>query len=175
MYRTGSGMTLVETAITLAVATIVAAVALPPLRSFVEHQRGIGVMQRLVADMALARSRAVVQRQQVVVCPRGPALDCSKDADWTRGWLVFTDPDGNRQPDAESDLLRVADAPGPASRLRISSSRSYLRYQSDGRSAHSNLTVRVCVGDSLAGAVVVNNHGRARSTRQDRSAACGGG
>lgn len=166
-----SGLTLVESAITVAVIAISATIALPPLQAFVERQRSTATLHRLVADMSLARSRAVVQRKQVVVCPRGLALECAADGDWGRGWLVFTDPDGNRQPDDETDVLRVADGPG-GGHLRVTSSRPFLRYQVDGRSAHSNLTVHVCAEDALAGQVIVNNHGRARSSRPARPAPC---
>ena len=91
---------------------------------------------------------------------------CRGDADWSHGWIVFADPDGNRKPDVDSDLLRVSDPPSGAGRtLRLGATRNFVRYQRDGRSAGTNLTVRVCRGGTLNGEVVVNNLGRVRSVR----------
>src|SRR5690606_6300259 len=134
MDRRQSGLTLIESSVAVAVIAITSAIAFPPLQDLVQRQRSTSTMHRLVADMALARSRAVVQRQQVVVCPRGSGLPCAGQGAWSQGWLVFLDRDGNRQPDGEADVLRVSDLPG-AARLSVTSSRPFLRYQVDGRSA----------------------------------------
>ena len=112
-----------------------------------------------------------MRRAQVVVCPRTPDYRCRDDSDWSHGWIVFTDNDGNRQPDEDAHIVRVTDPPSHRS-LAIDSTRRFLRYQRDGRSAHSNQTVRVCSGERLAGTVVVNNLGRVRSARPARETPC---
>ncbi|MEN1926274.1 GspH/FimT family pseudopilin [Luteimonas sp. MJ293] len=114
-----------------------------------------------------------MRRAQIVVCPRTADYRCRTDSDWGEGWMVFTDDDGNRQPDATEHILRVTD-PANSRSLTISSSRRFLRYQRDGRSAHNNQTVRVCSGEDLAGTVVINNLGRVRSARSDPGVQCPG-
>ena len=74
-------------------------------------------------------------------------------------------------PDEDAELIRVTDPPSHRS-LAIDSTRRFVRYQRDGRSAHSNQTVRVCSGERLAGTVVVNNLGRVRSARPARETPC---
>src|SRR5690606_34022008 len=123
MDRHQSGLTLIEFSVAVAVVAVTSAIAFPPLQDLVQRQRGTSTMHRLVADMALARSRAVVTRQQVVVCPRAAELRCADHGDRNQGWLVFLDGDGNRQPDQATEVLRVADAPGGGTGLNVTSSR----------------------------------------------------
>ncbi len=172
MDRKEAGFTLVEALTALAVTALTLTVALPTFNDVVRRNRTTATLHQLSADMAMARTSAIIQRRQVVVCPRAGDRRCSDRADWSEGWLVFTDADGNRQPDAAADVLRITDAPAGAGRLFLPSSRHFLRYQVDGRSAHSNLTVHVCSSGTLQGQVVVNNHGRARTSRPKRETAC---
>ncbi|WP_158636491.1 GspH/FimT family pseudopilin [Luteimonas marina] len=175
MNRKDTGFTLIEAMIVLSIAAMLLTVGLPAFASAMQRHRVTATLHLLAADMAMARGSAVVQGKQVVVCPRTESNRCGAASDWGRGWLVFTDADGNRQPDIAADILRSADAPGRGGRLSVISSRPFLRYQVDGRSAHSNLTVHVCADGQLAGQVVVNNHGRARTSRPKSPAACPGG
>ena len=76
-------------------------------------------------------------------------------------------------PIPEQDLLRSEDAPAAGDGgLRIVSSRPLLRYQPDGRSANSNLTVHVCVDGRISGQVIVNNLGRVRTSYQKAGSPC---
>jgi type IV fimbrial biogenesis protein FimT len=165
------GFTLIETMVVLAIAVIVVTLGVPSFNGALQRQRVSTTMHRLSADMAMARSSALMRRSQVVVCPRDAAGGCSDVQDWSRGWLVFADPDGNRQPDADSDILRVTDAPAN-DRLYLPATRQFLRYQADGRSAHSNLSVHVCANGAHVGKVVVNNLGRVRSERPRAGTSC---
>jgi len=174
MARKTAGFTLIEAMVVLAIAAITLTLGIPAFNDVLQRQRVATTMHLLSADMAMARGTALMRRSQVVVCPRRAPTACNDMRDWSRGWLVFIDPDGNRQPDAASDILRVSDAPA-SDQLDLPSTRSFLRYQADGRSAHSNLTVRVCAGSTLRGKVVVNNLGRVRSERPRRETACGDG
>jgi type IV fimbrial biogenesis protein FimT len=167
------GFTLIEAMVVVAVMAIGLGLGVPALAAVVEHQRLSTSLHLVSADMAMARSSAIMRREAVVVCPGRPETGCSGDRDWSRGWLVFSDVDGNRQPDAAADLLRASDAPAAGSgTLRLSATRSLLRYQPSGLAAHSNLTVNACVGDQLRGQVVVNRLGRVRTERPGRGTPC---
>lgn len=171
MTRKEAGFTLIETTVVLAIAAIVIALGVPSFNGALQRQRVSTTMHLLSADMAMARSSALTRRSQVVVCPRGAANGCSGVQDWSHGWLVFADPDGNRQPDVGSDVLRISDAPANDS-LYLPATRPFLRYQADGRSAHSNLSVHVCARGAHVGKVVVNNLGRVRSERPREGTPC---
>jgi len=172
MNRKEAGFTLIELVVTLAIISILLSLSLPSFEGMLARQRVSSTMHLLSSDMAMARSTAVMRRQAVVICPLDAAGGCSGGNDWAAGWMVFRDPDGNRKPDDRSRILRLTEAPA-AGRLSLSSTRSFLRYQQDGRTAHSNLTVRVCADDRLAGKVIVNNLGRVR-TERPKPAACPG-
>jgi type IV fimbrial biogenesis protein FimT len=173
MGRKPSGFTLLETAAAVAVVAVAVAVGVPSFAGGLERQRVATAMHRLSADMATARSTALARRTQVVVCPGEADAGCRQDRDWSGGWLVFRDDDGNRQPDDTTDILRISDAPGGAvGVLRLVSTRPHLRFQKNGRSAHSNLSVVVCARGRLHGKVVVNRLGRVRGERSEPSVPC---
>ena len=61
----------------------------------------------------------------------------------------------------------------PHLHIQSSSGRNHLRYLPDGRSAGSNLTIRICNQKGLLlGAVVVNNAGRPRTERARGDTPC---
>lgn len=171
MTRRDAGLTLIELLITLALVAILLTLGVPAFTGTLERTRIATTLHQVSADLAMARGTAIMRRAQVVVCPRTEDQRCRDDNDWTRGWIVFTDEDGNRQPDHDAHILRVTDPPGHRT-LAIDATRRFLRYQQDGRSAHSNQTVRICSGERLAGTVVVNNLGRVRSARPSANAPC---
>jgi len=169
-----NGFTLVELAVTCGVLAILLAVALPGLGSVVDRNRFSSVFHDLRTDMALARASAIMRRTQVLVCPREiEQLKCRPDGDWSGGWLVFIDPDRDRQPGGMDDILHVRQAPARTQELlSLVSNRPYLRYQSDGRAANTNLTLQACARGRFMGRLVVNNVGRVRSERPGTGTAC---
>ena len=138
MASKDAGFTLVETMVVLAILALSLTLGLPALGATLERQRVATSLHLLSADMAMARSSAIMRREQVVVCSGRPDSGCSDDHDWSAGWLVFRDPDGNRRPDASDDILRAADAPaGDARRLGDSTRPAAL--PGNGMAAHSNI------------------------------------
>jgi len=160
------GVTLVELMTTLTILAIVGTFGMTAFADAIARHRVQTALHLISADLAMARNSAISRRSHVIACPGDPLTGCRLDADWSHGWIVFSDPDGNRQPDSGADLIRVGNAPpGASRRLRLASTRNFVRYQRDGRSAGTNLTINVCTGAVLKGQVVVNNLGRVRSAR----------
>lgn len=169
-----NGVTLIEAVVTMSVLAICTAIAIPSYRTLIQRQRIDAAMHLLTAHMASARMTAISLRSPTVVCPSNGHGACRQDSDWTHGWLMFLDRDGNRRPDDLLDVLRDERAPtDPAMRILSSSGRQQLRYLPDGRSSGSNLTVRLCYEGQLRGQIVVNNAGRIRSARPSGSLPCG--
>ena len=176
LHGSPQGFSLIESLVVMAVAAILLAVGVPSYQGMTERTRISSAMHLLSAHMASARNTAISYRIPTVVCPSNLAGGCRTDGDWSQGWLMFFDPDGNRQPDLPQDILRDENAPiHPSLRIVSSSGRVQLRYLPDGRSAGSNLTVRLCREDKLMGRVIVNNGGRVRSERASGSTPCMGG
>lgn len=84
--RRDQGFTLLELLVTVAVAAILAAVAVPSFSSYLGNQRTRGAAQELFLDLLYARSEAVKRNAQVQITASGGA--------WADGWRV-TDTGGN--------------------------------------------------------------------------------
>lgn len=174
MPRRPAGFTLIELAATTAILALLAGVALPPMQAFVERQRASSATSSLIVQMQLARLSAIERNRRTVLCPSSDGTTCAAGTDWSQGWLLFVDEDGNRRPDAADEILRVEQAP-TSGHLRITSSagRQQLRYLPDGTSAGANLTLSICSEEGgLLTRVIVNNAGRPRSERPMAPAPC---
>ena len=169
------GFSLVEALTVMAITTIGLLVGVPSFQGMSERARVSSAMHLLTAHMASARSTAITYRIPTVVCPSNRAGGCRTDGDWSQGWLMFFDKDGNRRPDVREDILRDENAPiHPSLRILSSAGRPQLRYLPDGRSSGSNITVRLCREDELLAQIIVNNAGRVRSETISGSKPCAG-
>ena len=168
------GMSLVEMLVCVCVLTILAGVATPALNGLIERLRTDAAANTLLNNLALTRLTAVSRRSTAALCPSADGASCTPGTDWSAGWVLFLDRDGNRRPDGPDDIVRADIAPVTRHlRLVSSTGRRQVRYLSDGRSAGSNLTISICnARGELLGSVVVNNAGRARSARPKKPTAC---
>ena len=160
------GASLVELAVMLAILVTLAAVSVPPLADQVQQRRADATVSALRADLTLARTTAVMLGRSVTVCGRSSTHTCASDLDWSQGWLVVAGPPAHAGPE---DILRVGTLPEG---LLLHSNRKHLRYRSDGTSAGSNQTIRICVASRQRATLVINNAGRPRSTRTVPHVAC---
>ena len=173
MQRT-HGFTLIELVATVAVMAICAGIALPSMGGLLERHRTTAAMALLSAHIATARNTAVTRRMPIALCPSEDGTSCATGTDWGQGWLLFLDENGNRKVDAAADILRAERAPTSGQLgIRSTSGRSALRYLPSGLNSGTNLTLSVCSkrGD-LLGQVIVNNAGRARTTRPTTATPC---
>ena len=96
-----SGFTLIELLITVVVAGIVLGVGVPNFVSLVRTNRTVTEVNNLVTAMHLARSEAVGRGVEVRIAPRtvGASTGACADpciSDWTSGWIVGIDLNGDR-------------------------------------------------------------------------------
>ncbi len=167
------GVTLIEALVVMAVLAVLASLGVPAFQLLMQRQRVDSAIYLLSSHLATARMTAITYRSIIAVCPADGAGGCRNDSDWSQGWLMFRDSDGNRQPDDPEDVLRQ-EVPSVHPMLRIVSTtgRQQVRYLPDGRNAGSNLTVRFCHGELARAALIVNNAGRIRTTRDVSSPTC---
>ena len=176
MRRQPLGFTLIELMITLAITAILAGIATPSMAGLLEHQRTAAAITSLTTHMQLARMSAISHNQRAVLCPSSDGQQCAASTDWSNGWILFMDEDGNHRPDQHDDILRTELQPVSA-HLRVVSTqgRQQLRYLPDGSSAGSNLTLSICnQAGRMLGQVIVNNLGRPRSTTYKDALPCPG-
>ena len=167
-------MSLVEILVGAFILVTLAIVALPSMEGLIERQRTRAATYALLNNLALARLTAVSRRSIAALCPSTDGATCARSSDWSDGWLLFLDRDGNRRPDTAGDIVRQ-DIPPASRHIRVVSSagRRQVRYLPDGRSAGSNRTISLCNPKGrLLARVIVNNAGRARTARPRTPTAC---
>lgn len=158
------GWTLAELLVTLAIASVLSALAAPGFGQLLWEQRRISTVNSLVHALHLARSESIKQARQVVLCGTGDGGRClDAPGAWTGGWKVFVNLDRDNPPrqDAGEPLLLHAPAP---EHLQVSANRlAFVMRPVSVRS--TNGTVNFCdpAGRRTGASVIVSYTGRPRT------------
>jgi len=83
-------MTLLELLVTISVAAILIAVAVPGLTTFVQNSRDDSEADSLISSLQYARSEAVKRDANVVICASSDEATCNGGTAWNTGWIVET-------------------------------------------------------------------------------------
>ncbi len=114
-----SGMTLIELMVTVGILGVVMGIGIPSMRGISESEAVRGHVSTFFSTLRYARSEAIRNRTQVVVCPSNNSESASPSCsdgltdDWAQGWIIFVnrDADTDYRYDATKDtLLRVQGA-----------------------------------------------------------------
>jgi len=84
------GFTMIELIVTMTIAGILMALAVPAFNTFIQNQRLTTAANSLVLSLNLARSEALKRdlATGVTVCASADGLNCN-GASWTQGWIVI--------------------------------------------------------------------------------------
>ncbi len=105
-----AGFTIVELMITIAIIGITLVFAAPNITTFIQNYKITTQTNNLLADLQLARNNSVSQGVRVSVCTSTDGAACT-GSNWSGGWIVFTDANGNGAVDTATDtVLRVTEA-----------------------------------------------------------------
>ena len=163
-----NGFSLLELVITMTVFVILTLIAVPTFDEWQARQTMNAAVRSLQQDLLTARSQAITLGANIVACPGTPGSGCTGESDWSDGWLVFHDVDGNRAFDAGEALLRTTTA---FDRIKVmsSASRTSLRFYPNGTAPGSNGSIWFCGarGPQYAQRLVLSNVGRIRHENYD--------
>lgn len=178
--RRRCGFTLIELVTVLAISAVMMSIALPDLRQMIRSQQLKAAVNDLFGAVELTRSQAIARGRKVELVPADDAA-----LDWSRGWVVFVDQNGDRRPGrGEEVILRHGPlAAGITLGATFSSQQGapYLAYNSMGRgcSDTSSLAARWGTLSMAEGGqtrrIKINMLGRARICDPARDgASCAG-
>lgn len=111
IFRRAGGYNLVELMVALSIGAIVMGIGISSYRYVTNSNRVSTEVNALLGDMMLARSEAIKQGQPVSVCPSQNGTACDATTSWQKGWIVFSDVNGDGAFTVGADtLLRVQKA-----------------------------------------------------------------
>lgn len=171
MKNRDKGFSLIELMIVLLVAAILLLVAVPAWSNAASAAHNIAARGALASSLLDAVRHSSVSGSEVVVC--AGSLRCSGGPDWSGGWIVFSDLNGNRARDGVEMVVRQVPPLRGGVRLRSTPGRTRLVFQPSGGNAGSNLTFTLCDsrGVEKASTLVVANDGRMRTGTPTAAAA----
>jgi type IV fimbrial biogenesis protein FimT len=92
-----AGVSLLELMIVIAIVAILMSIGATAYRSITVGYRISSEINGLLGDMQYARSEAIKQGQNVVICVSTSGTDCTAgNTHWNLGWIVFVDTTGTK-------------------------------------------------------------------------------
>ncbi|HEX2530903.1 MAG TPA: GspH/FimT family pseudopilin [Burkholderiaceae bacterium] len=171
-----AGFSMIELMVVLAIAVILLGIGVPSFRQLIQSQRVTTVTNDFFAAILLARSEAIQRGTRVDLVP-------ADSIDWSSGWIVFIDRNGNLKPDAGEHIVFTH---GPvASGMSIDSSftdsaSKYIAYTGTGRTRTNASSQSPQLGtvsfsiDRQVRRIKIGFLGRPRSCNPDNDSRCTG-
>lgn len=167
------GFTLMELIVTLAVAAVFVAIAVPSYRATINRNSVATQVNDFLAALNYARSEAITRGLVVRMCKSGDGANCANSGGWQQGWLVYTDVDNDKSP-TTSDILRIASAlGGGTTMLGNANVDDDVRFDANGFALGNNGTIFACDsdGDNLTN-ITIASSGRVLSKAPDSGDSC---
>jgi type IV fimbrial biogenesis protein FimT len=101
-----NGFTLFELIIIIGILGIASAVAAPSLVTMIANNRISASANDFVAALQLAKAETAARVNPVTICKKNAAgNECVGDGDWSQGWIVFSDANGDASVDGADDPI----------------------------------------------------------------------
>jgi len=141
-----AGFTLMELLITIAIMAVFLAVAVPSFYTVIQNNYSNSVNRDFIASLQYARSEAIKRSTSVSVCATSDSSFTACGTNWSLGWIVFADVNGNGVYNAGTDtILRAIALGGKNASITSTPSVNSATYTNTGFSAAntSNVTFTV--------------------------------
>ncbi len=171
MVTHNKGFTLLELLVTITILGITTAIAVPGLSAMIFNNRISGGINDFVAAQQFAKTEAASRVNPATMCKRNEAGSaCVAGGDWSDGWIVFSDNNGNAAVDGGETVLLRHDA--LHDRITFGGTggvATFITYQPSGTSSITNTEMLIICDDrgfeKSAKGVLVTITGRGRVIR----------
>jgi len=117
-HRQQAGFSFLELIITIAVGSILLAVAVPSFQSLLTNNKLTATTNTLVFSLQTARSEAIKRATPTGVCTSNSSLDdeamCSAGSGYVGGWITYVDENTNGTRDAGEEIVMAVEDRGGA-------------------------------------------------------------
>lgn len=167
------GFTLIETMVACALAFILLGIAIPAANAGIEAARSADARSKLLQSLMQAANRAGITGTRAVLCPSTDGLDCDESFNWSNGWIVFMDRNGNREREPDETLINMVQALEGETRLHSTAGRTRIVFQGNAGNAGSNVSFTLCDGRGAgkAKSLIMSNTGNLRDAPATENAA----
>lgn len=155
------GFTFIELIVSIAITSILAAIAVPNFNEFIVKLRVDNEVSTLHRMLLITRNAAINSGQKAILCPLNSNSQCS--AQWENELSVFVDANNNKQFDVTENIIKVRQAINTEDRLVYGKGRTKITYKpAGGLSGLANGTFRYCPKgyENLSRGIVVARSGR---------------
>lgn len=162
--RPQTGLTFLELLIGVALVGVLAGLAVPAFHGVIERARVDTVANQMHATLSLARSKAVFRRSHIAICRTRDHQVCLYSGPWSMGTMTFEDRNRNHVRDRDEKILAVQrESEFQGLHLVGGTRRPVISFRPDGRSAGTNLTLRICARSlEVRRLLIMNVGGRVR-------------
>ncbi|WP_299873246.1 GspH/FimT family pseudopilin [uncultured Cocleimonas sp.] len=173
--RNNSGFTLIEMIVTVTIVAIFASIAVPSFSQLIKSNKETTTTNEFISSLVLARSEALKRSRDIIVCSSDDQVNCNGGTDFSDGWIVYTDCNGDGLPtatavDCNDDLLEeeqeVIKVHNGFHKMFINNAANNITFQFSGRIAAPttfNLGHESDTTD-IKKQVIINRVGRIRSS-----------
>ena len=160
--RTLRGVTLFELLVSLALISILTAMAMPAMSSLIESSRSKVVRQQLQSFLSEVRSVALHKSQIVTVCRLDEDDRCESELSFPL--TAFVDANRNQQLESQTEVLRRLDFEMPDNLSMAWNRHGYLRYWPSGGTGALTGSLTFCHANSTRHdfRIVIARTGRTR-------------